>query len=298
MSALLERALPLLACPDDGGALAFAGEALECAACPRRFPVHAGDVVELMPSAPRAVEGEGAAEAWYRGYYEGLFAAPFAWDAAAVGWGGLESLSPGHRRFVTEERDQARRLIPERVGVLADVSAGAGTFLLDLAPRAALALHLDLDVAAINGARRAARGAANLLFVRCDYLALPLRAGALDACLCLDTLVRGVAHDRALLAALARALGPAGVLLADFHNARPGAAAIDARAGLGTHSPEGFVALSAECGLAADTCEPLGCLPAALAGLPGIAPVDRALARVLPPIRYLVRARRAGAARA
>ena len=292
MSALLERALAHLACPDDRAPLAR-GAGLACTRCGRAFPVHADDVVELLPARRAALPAAGAVERLYEAMYRGLFEAPFAWAAESEGWGELARLTRGHRAFIEAERARFAGWFPERIGVLADASGGAGTFSLALAPRAELALHLDLDVASINQARRAGagRGMKNVLFVRADYLALPLAAGGVDALLCVDTVERGPAHDRALVGELGRVLRAGGALCVDFHNRRPGLTAVDESHAIFSYRRDEVSSLIAGAGLTVEELAPLGFLPAALAGLPGLAALDRALAPVMP-IRWTVRARR------
>lgn len=295
MSALIEEALPHFACPDDRGALVTKGPgALACTTCARAFRVHGGNVVELVALAPAALPDDGPICAPYAAEYLRMFHEPFSWNPEARGWGDASAITAGHRFFRDEERAVVRALLSETLGVLADVSGGAGFFLLDLAPRARLALHLDLDVASINQVHRAARerGLDRVVFVRCDYLNLPLARGSVDAALCLDTLLRGPAHDPLLVRRISDALSSNGIAVMDVHHHRPGLGALERSSGAHTYSRAEFDALMQAEGLTADAWEPLGFLPALLAGIPWLQGVDRILRGVLPPIRWLARARK------
>jgi ubiquinone/menaquinone biosynthesis C-methylase UbiE len=102
---------------------------------------------------------------------------------------------------------------------LCDIAAGVGYYTLAYAQLFRLVLHCDLSVNRLSYARRRAHsmGIRNVLFLRADYFAPPFR-NTLDRVLCIDTLVRGEAHESLLLANIARSLNGDGFALVDFHN--------------------------------------------------------------------------------
>jgi SAM-dependent methyltransferase len=103
--------------------------------------------------------------------------------------------------------------------VLCDISAGAGYYTFEYADDFRVVLHCDLSVDNLTYAWRKARcrGIRNIVFLRADYFALPFRQ-TLDRILCFDTLIRGEAHDSALLSSIVRSLKPSGSAVIDFHN--------------------------------------------------------------------------------
>ena len=116
-----------------------------------------------------------------------------------------------------------RPLVTEGVrpgdSTLCDIAAGAGYYTLAYAQLFRVVLHCDLSVNDLSYARRKAQsmGIWNVLFVRADYFAPPFR-NTLDRVLCIDTLIRGEAHESLLLASIARSLNGDGFALVDFHN--------------------------------------------------------------------------------
>jgi SAM-dependent methyltransferase len=222
MSSTFAAVNGLLFCPDDGAPLRNHSDYLLCAACSRRFAILEGTVVDLRPAKPAALPDGLTSEGYRRGYLE-EFARPLRLKADAVGWGAPEYVPAAW----TQRRDRQRRQglpllacqVPPSRLVLCDLAAGAGFYSLEYARMFRIVLHCDLAADAISYAWHKARAASlgNMLFICLDYLQPPFRA-SLDRILCLDTLIRGKAHEQQLLGAIRQSLSPNGLALVDFHN--------------------------------------------------------------------------------
>jgi len=153
--------------------------------------------------------------------YEKIYA--YRNDAASFAWGAEESVSESWRRKRRRQVQFVKPLITEEEGpsdaVLCDISAGAGYYTLAYAHLFRHVLHCDLSISNLSYVWRKARemGIWNIFFIRADYIALPF-FHSLDRVLCLDTLIRGEAHETLLLASIERSLKPTGVAVVDFHN--------------------------------------------------------------------------------
>jgi len=103
--------------------------------------------------------------------------------------------------------------------ILCDVSAGVGDYALSYARHFKWVLHCDLSVDALCYALARSRrmGLQNVFFLRVDYFALPFRR-SIDRLLCLDTLIRGEDHEKALLNQIQRAISDEGHAIVDFHH--------------------------------------------------------------------------------
>jgi SAM-dependent methyltransferase len=103
--------------------------------------------------------------------------------------------------------------------ILCDVSAGVGDYSLAYARHFKWVLHCDLSIDALRYALARSRrmGLQNVFFLRVDYFALPFHR-SLDRLLCLDTLIRGEDHERALLSQIQRAISSEGQAIVDFHH--------------------------------------------------------------------------------
>jgi SAM-dependent methyltransferase len=214
----LPSLLPILSCPDDGGALRQQGESLHCESCARHFPVLAPNLVELLPS----VEAGPCDGSPYANSYFTERTQPFRFRHDAVAWG-----APEHRPGAWVERkhrqvEAVRSLLRDGAGpreLVCDLSAGAGYYTFAYAPEWRHVVHCDLSADALAYAhRKAARvGLHNILFVRMDYFRPPFR-GTLERVVCLDSLIRGEAHEKLLLRSIQQALRPGGAAVVDFHN--------------------------------------------------------------------------------
>lgn len=148
---------------------------------------------------------------------------PICKEMESRAWGAAEIMPESWRRKRYRQIDFVRPHITEGTHpsgvVLCDIAAGAGYYTLAYAHLFRIVLHCDLSMDNLNYARREARrqGIRNIFFLRVDYFALPFRR-SLDRVLCLDTLIRGEAHDSIVLAAVASSLKPAGYAVVDFHN--------------------------------------------------------------------------------
>lgn len=207
-----------LACPDDGAVLDFQGNAFACRGCGRRFPLLAKNVVELLPKSPF---GKNTGTAAYWEQYVRELQRPFQPDAEAQAWGAPETTSA---EWSSKRRREVARVLPlvlEDGGnkLLCDVSAGAGYYTFAYAPHFQQVLHCDLSVDSLSYCVRKARrlGLENLFFLRIDYFSPPF-CPSLDRVICFDTLIRGPAHERRLLAGIRKSLAPQASAVVDFHN--------------------------------------------------------------------------------
>jgi SAM-dependent methyltransferase len=206
-------------CPDDETALSFGPGKFTCPLCLRVFPVLGNNLVELLPSRPSASNNfnQEYAEDYRRGVEESLTGA-----AEATSWGAPE-LMP--KKWVERRNRQVRSVLDlltrkvTREAIVCDLSAGPGYYTFALAKQFDTVLHCDLSAQNLSYAVRRARelGLDNILFVRADYFAVPFQS-SLDATICMDSLIRGEAHERSLLGSILKATASDGVALVDFHN--------------------------------------------------------------------------------
>ena len=157
------------------------------------------------------------------GYAEGYLSARADCDPAAPPSWSIDA-DPDARLFAYKRRQvkQAGALIAEdrpELDVVADFSAGPGYYTLEFAKQWRYVIHCDLCAGSIARARRAAReaGIGNIFYLRMDYLRPAFHYSA-PRIICLDTLIRGREHERALAASIHQSLAPDGAALIDFHN--------------------------------------------------------------------------------
>lgn len=199
--------LPLLACPDCGGALgeSTADSALVCAGCPARYAIRDG-IAELR-------RDEGAVTATVRRFYS---AAPFP------GYPPRDSLSALRARA---ERSEFARLLDQAIAPDArvlEMGCGTGQMSLFLARHRRQVVGADLTRASLSLAAAAARRfglpAERVLFVETDLAAPGLRPGAFDVVYC-----SGVLHHTPAPAEsfrrLARLCRPGGMIIVGLYNA-------------------------------------------------------------------------------
>ena len=211
----------LLSCPDDKASLRHASGAFRCTHCARRFPIYEGNLAEILPSGP--FELPGSANSEYREGYLKAFKQPFHVSEGSSAWGAEETVAISWARKRHRQVAMVNPLVTEGISpeetIVCDIAAGAGYYTFAYARQFRLVLHCDLSVDNLNYVLGKARsvGLQNIFFLRIDYFTPPFRQ-SLDRIICLDTLIRGEAHDSALLAAVAGSLKPAGCAVVDFHN--------------------------------------------------------------------------------
>jgi SAM-dependent methyltransferase len=221
MSQKLQTVLDLLLCPDDGQPLRFVRAQLLCSGCGRNFPLHEENLAEILPSRPIQLPSSASVE--YRSAYLRLFEQQFQKDSTGLAWGAEEVATAGWMRKRRRQVSAVRPLVTEGAepgtSVLCDIAAGAGHYTLAYAQYFRFVLHCDLSVRNLSYASRKARerNLENIFFLRIDYFRPPFRQ-SIDRLLCLDTLIRGEAHDSILLKSIAGCLKPAGRAVIDFHN--------------------------------------------------------------------------------
>ena len=195
--------------------------ALTCCVCGRAYPRPLPDVVEMVSTSPRQL-GRGVAPAFHAAYGEAR-AARLNLKDAGVAWGAPQTMPPEWvrlRRLYSERVvDLVFNVLGTRRGIALDTSAGAGYVSFALAERGLATIHADLDPQSIVCAAqwKGEHAERQLLAVRADYFALPLR-GTADVIVATDSLIRGVAHEVAALEAIHLALRDSGFAVVDFHN--------------------------------------------------------------------------------
>ena len=217
----LEEVATLLCCPDDEGALSLTYGGLRCDTCERHFPVHGGNLVEMLPKTPWELTPSVSSE--YQESYAKAFHQKYYDDPRSLAWAAEERVPRTWSLMRRRQVEFVRPLITQgnRRGhaVLCDVSAGAGYYTLAYADLFRMTLHCDLSVDNLSYARRKAHslGIRNIFFVRMDYFTPPFR-NSLDCLLCMDTLIHGEAHESRLLATITNSLSADGFAIVDFHN--------------------------------------------------------------------------------
>lgn len=221
MATSLTDVIGLLCCPDDRASLCYARGELHCTACERRFPVHGENLMEILPRGRQELPSSISSE--YREGYREAFDQKYQDGEESLAWGAEESVARSWSLKRRRQVEFVRPLVTEGIkasdSVLCDIAAGAGYYTLAYAQMFRLVLHCDLSIDNLSYARRKAQslGIRNVLFLRADYFALPF-SNSLDRMLCMDTLIRGEAHESLLLASIARSLNADGFAVVDFHN--------------------------------------------------------------------------------
>lgn len=220
MPSRLEEIAHYLCCPDDQGS--FSGEAggLKCSRCGRVYRSTEEGIVELLPREPAVP----VTNREYALAYDRQFHRAFETGEASMAWGARETIS---RAAIRKRERQGRAVLSMLKAAgrplgelgLCDISAGPGDYTLFYARHFKWVIHCDLSPDALRYALSRSRqmGVTNIFFLRVDYFALPFRR-SLDRILCLDTLIRGPDHDKALLRQIQCALGPEGRAIIDFHH--------------------------------------------------------------------------------
>jgi ubiquinone/menaquinone biosynthesis C-methylase UbiE len=209
-----------LCCPDDQEALRAGSGALECNKCGRVYSAREGEILELLPKKP----AEAQANRQYAADYLRQFHRNFEDREEAVPWGLAEARSRSWKLHRERQAQTVLSLLTEggthlQDLILCDVSAGVGDYTLSYARHFKWVFHCDLSVDALRYASGRSRriGLENVFFLRVDYFALPF-SRSIDRLLCLDTLVRGKDHERALLIEIQKALSGVGRAIIDFHH--------------------------------------------------------------------------------
>ena len=209
-----------LCCPDDQRSLRSKDASFECRHCGRIYRAWEGEILELLPSKPVA----SLSNPKYTADYHLEFHRTFEAREDAIPWGVREAQSSAWRlhreRQVRTVLSMLRRDgVPLQDGILCDVSAGVGDYTLSCARHFRWVLHCDLSVDALRYALARSRrmGLRNIFFLRVDYFALPFRC-SIDRLLCLDTLIRGQDHEKALLNQIEKAIASEGRAIVDFHH--------------------------------------------------------------------------------
>jgi SAM-dependent methyltransferase len=209
---IVDDLIPELRCPDDGGELQRDLGALLCRACGRSFPVTGGNMVSLVSREPAVIEE--STPTYQTGYLSAR-----AEDGEGEHWR-IEPGAPA-RSILHKQRqvERVERLLGEDRDLICDYSAGPGYYTFGYAGRWRRVIHCDLSGIALRQARQTAeaRRIDNVLFVRMDYLKPPFRR-SLPNIICMDSLIRGPGHERAVLGSIRGSLAAGGTAVVDFHN--------------------------------------------------------------------------------
>ena len=216
----IEKIASILCCPDDRKSLRPKDMALECCHCGRIYSVWEEEILELLPS--KATEPQSNPE--YAADYHRQFHRTFETQEHAIAWGLLESRSASWKRHRERQAQTVLSLlrrggVPLRDLILCDISAGVGDYTLAYWRHFKWVFHCDLSIEALRCSRDRFRrmGCDNVFFLRVDYFALPF-SRSIDRLLCLDTLIRGEDHEKALLNQIQRAISAEGRAIIDFHH--------------------------------------------------------------------------------
>ncbi len=212
----------IFVCPDDRGDLKTVEGYLVCKQCNRSYKILAPNLVELLPSSKVKREGQSELEIKNIQRYEKIFDEKFSWDNSEAPWGHVSSLPKKTQGRVLRQSNLIKRILPEKLGIFCDISAGSGRYDFEIIDRCSMAVLSDLRVAdSVHLYKEAKeRATPNVLIVRCDYLKSPYRADIFDTILCNDTLIYGREHECRLLKTIYKSLKNGGIALVDFHNRR------------------------------------------------------------------------------
>lgn len=216
----IEKLVASLCCPDDRKSLRLRNGVVECSECGRIYRVWDGEIIDFLPKKP----AEPRSDPGYAIDYQRQFHQNFEIREDSIAWGVCEARSPSWK-LNRERQAQAVLSILQRDRaqlqdlILCDVSAGIGDYTLRYAQHFKWVLHCDLSVDALRHAAGRFRrmGLENVFFLRVDYFALPF-SRSIDRLLCLDTLIHGEEHEKALLGQILRALAGQGLAIIDFHH--------------------------------------------------------------------------------
>jgi SAM-dependent methyltransferase len=189
---------------------------LVCQTCQREFLASDEGIFDLVPVCPVG-QTDLVNQQYMTAYYKHFYSGPGREGAA---WGSAANISEA---WTKRRMRQVKLIYPlisgRQLGVLCDVSAGAGLYTLAYSQHFDVVLHCDLSLSSLKYVSKKARTlrATNLVPIRADYFCPPFQ-GSLDVILCLDSLIRGKDHEMRLLRAIKQALAVDGIAVVDFHN--------------------------------------------------------------------------------
>ena len=132
MAVSLAEVAGLLCCPDDGRRLIEASGDLRCLACDRRFPVHAQNVIEILPRHRQELPSSISSE--YREGYKRAFDQKYKNSEWSMAWGAEESMTRSWILKRLRQVEFVRPLVTEGAkpgdSTLCDIAAGAGYYTL------------------------------------------------------------------------------------------------------------------------------------------------------------------------
>ena len=210
---IFQLAQKYFVCPNDGGKLESLSHALICRTCNEKFKIINENTVDLVSKNSPIIELNSSTD-WYRNFYS---------NAKKTRIGDLPS-SLQYTPFSKVKRfgfmKQALKIIQKftKNQFVCDIGAGRGDYSLALANQASLVFHCDLDMKAINTARKEANKLRlkNIIFVRCDYFHLPFHPNSIPFITCFGSLLRGKDHDEKILEQFSRIVKKDGMLFVDF----------------------------------------------------------------------------------
>ncbi|MGC9000843.1 class I SAM-dependent methyltransferase [Caldisericum sp.] len=204
--------------PDCRGDLIQRSENLLCVKCNREYKVYNDICVELLPSKMFFRVGKNEVEIRAIDSYKKIFGEPFIWKDNPSLWG-LDIPEKYVNKF-KKHKHVLYKLIPEKIKMSIDVSAGSGRFSYSLIDRANIMVFCDLSVdsCVYLSQKIEKEGVKNALVVRCDYLSIPFKDKIFDLVLCNDTLIYGYEHEIKLISSIYKILSPDGIAILDFAN--------------------------------------------------------------------------------
>ena len=204
--------LSFLVCPNDGQELSSSQNHLSCNLCKTTFTFLNENTIELVSRDSYKIQTNDTNTS-YSKYYSDLRNVGHPEIEKMRLWG-LESESG----FVKSMIDEIKKSTKNKI--VCDIGAGVGNYSINIAENAEFVFHCDLDIEAIDAARKRAyqNGIKNILFVRCDYLSLPFKKNSLSCITCIDVLERGREHDSKLLDEILDKTIKDGLIITDYHS--------------------------------------------------------------------------------
>ncbi len=219
-SRLIEEYLHILRCPNDASGLEYiSAEGLKCLTCGSEFPIHAPNLVELLPREPfsPALTTLNDYEKRFFSAYHQLFHQQFSFDKNAIAWGAVERIEARHAKRKRRQIGQIISGLDVRNKIACDISGGAGWLTLRLAKEAKLMINCDLSCDNLNYVYNKSTND-NILFVRLDFFAPPFQNNSVDTIVCTDTLIYGDLMVKKFLTNIHNCMKTEGGSVVDFYN--------------------------------------------------------------------------------
>lgn len=218
MSMLVDDFIGFLRCPDCKSDVERLNCVLHCKGCGREYQIYDEICINMLPSSKFNRSGGTELERRSIEVYNRLFDEPFIEKKDPKPWG-LE-VSERYLPKLYKHKYMVNKLLPSKLGIFIDVSAGSGRFSFELSSRSEICVLCDISVDSVFYLTRKAKneGRKNILIVRADYTSPPFKENTFDTCLCTDTLTYGPEHERKLLSSIYEIIRKDGIAIVDFAN--------------------------------------------------------------------------------